>query len=112
MRRVLPLITLLTLAALLAACGLVTPSQETTPVPERVLRLGERDWGYPSPYAFYPRGPGYVRMTFLFDTLAWMDQDDIIPWLAEAWDSSEDGKTWTVRLVTPCMRMPPVNVPP
>ncbi|MCP4347808.1 MAG: diguanylate phosphodiesterase, partial [Desulfobacterales bacterium] len=23
-----------------------------------VLRIEGRDWGYPSPYAFYPRGPG------------------------------------------------------
>ena len=99
MRRVLLLVRLLALAALLGACGVVVPDEETTPVPELVLRLGGRDWGYPSPYAFYTRGPGYVRMTFLFDTLAWMDKDGIIPWLAQEWDSSEDGKTWTVKLV-------------
>ncbi|HBF43316.1 MAG TPA: peptide-binding protein, partial [Desulfobacteraceae bacterium] len=26
------------------------------------------DWGYPNPYRHYPRGPGYVRMSWVFDT--------------------------------------------
>jgi peptide/nickel transport system substrate-binding protein len=70
------------------------------PVAEtRTLRIEGRDWGYPSPYAFYTRGPGYVRMTFLFDMLAWRDEDEIIPWLAQEWQSSQDGKTWTLKLV-------------
>ncbi|KAF5417535.1 MAG: hypothetical protein C5S38_01550 [Candidatus Methanophagaceae archaeon] len=29
------------------------------------------DWGYPSPHGHYPRGPGYVRMSLVFDTLVW-----------------------------------------
>ena len=63
------------------------------------LRIEGRDWGYPSPYAFYRRGPGYVRMTLLFDSLAWKDENGIIPWLAKEWSSSEDGKTWVIKLV-------------
>lgn len=27
------------------------------------------DWGYPTPYACYPGGPGYVRMQLIFETL-------------------------------------------
>ena len=39
MRRVLLLVRLLALAALLGACGVVVPDEETTPVPELVLRV-------------------------------------------------------------------------
>lgn len=57
------------------------------------------DWGYPSPFGFYPRGPGYIRMSFGFDTLTWRDQDGaVIPWLADRWEMSEDGKMWTFHL--------------
>lgn len=65
---------------------------------DRTVRIEGRDWGYPSPYAFYPRGPGYVRMMFVFDTLAWRDDRQIIPWLAQNWESSPDGKSWHLRL--------------
>ncbi|MCP4350869.1 MAG: peptide ABC transporter substrate-binding protein [Desulfobacterales bacterium] len=64
-----------------------------------VLRIEGRDWGYPSPYAFYPRGPGYIRMTLIFDTLAWRDENGVIPWLAKEWQTSEDGRTWVLKLV-------------
>ena len=57
------------------------------------------DWGYPSPFGFYPRGPGYIRMSFGFDTLTWKDQNGtVIPWLADSWEMSDDGKTWTFHL--------------
>jgi len=52
------------------------------PAKSKEVRVAGRDWGYPSPYAFFPRGPGYVRMTLLFDTLAWRDEKGVIPWLA------------------------------
>lgn len=44
------------------------------------------DWGYPSPYGMYPRGPGYVRMSFIFDTLIWKDKKGIVPALAKSWN--------------------------
>lgn len=43
------------------------------------------DWGYPSPYAHYVRGPGIVRMTFIFDTLVWKNDTGRVPALAESW---------------------------
>jgi len=62
------------------------------------------DWGYPSPYGHYSRGPGYVRMSLIFDTLVWKDGDGFVPALAESWEylSGEkaylfhlrDGVTW------------------
>jgi peptide/nickel transport system substrate-binding protein len=56
------------------------------------------DYGYPSPFGFYERGPGYIRMSFIFDTLTWKDDEGIIPWLADSWEMSGDGKTWTFYL--------------
>jgi peptide/nickel transport system substrate-binding protein len=56
------------------------------------------DWGYPSPFAFYNRGPGYLRMAYIFDTLVWKDEQGYIPWLATDWQVSEDGLTWTFAL--------------
>jgi len=47
------------------------------------------DWGYPSPYTHYPRGPGYVRMSFIFDTLLWKDETGFIPLLAQKWHYEE-----------------------
>ena len=43
------------------------------------------DWGYPNPYRHYPRGPGYVRMSWVFDTLVWKDSKGYIPALATSW---------------------------
>ena len=43
------------------------------------------DWGFPSPYGHYSRGPGYVRMSLIFDTLVWKDQSGLVPALAESW---------------------------
>jgi len=44
------------------------------------------DWGYPSPYLHYARGPGYTRMSFIFETLVWKDASGFIPQLAEEWE--------------------------
>ena len=43
------------------------------------------DWGYPNPFRHYPRGPGYVRMSWAFDTLVWKDAKGYIPALAKTW---------------------------
>ncbi|MEE4362288.1 MAG: ABC transporter substrate-binding protein [Desulfotignum sp.] len=43
------------------------------------------DWGYPNPFRHYPRGPGYVRMSWVFDTLVWKDKNGYIPALADSW---------------------------
>jgi peptide/nickel transport system substrate-binding protein len=56
------------------------------------------DWGYPTPFSMYPRGPGYLRMSYLFDTLTWKDETGVIPWLAESWEVSDDNLTWTFSL--------------
>lgn len=88
-----------TVAPSAAGKGTATPKPTPTATPAPVVFTypGE-DWGYPSPFARYSRGPGYVRMSFLFDTLTWKDENGVIPWLAESWEMSEDGKTWTFEL--------------
>jgi peptide/nickel transport system substrate-binding protein len=63
-----------------------------------LLTVPGDDWGYPSPFSFYPRGPGYIAMHLIFDTLTWKDEDGVIPWLADSWSTSEDGKAWTFKL--------------
>jgi len=104
----------LLLVSLVAGCGpaptpTATPAAETptaAPVPEEptptpapvTLTLPGDDWGYPSPFAFYSRGPGYIRMSLLFDTLTWKDEDGVIPWLADEWEASDDGTEWTFTL--------------
>jgi len=82
-----------------AAPTVVAPTAESAATGETVTFImpGE-DYGYPSPFAFYPRGPGYLRMSYLFDTLIWKDGQGYIPWLAEDWQVAEDGVTWTFTL--------------
>jgi peptide/nickel transport system substrate-binding protein len=106
-RRIL-LISLILLATLaVAACrpeGAAPPTTPQAPAeadgtsePLTIKYPGD-DWGYPSPFSFYPRGPGYTRMSLLFDTLTWKDEEGIIPWLAEDWKVSEEGTRWTFTL--------------
>jgi peptide/nickel transport system substrate-binding protein len=82
------------LAGLLAVCACAASEGTKN---ETVVIEGD-DWGYPSPFAFYARGPGYIRMSWIFDTLTWKDENGTIPWLADKWSSSPDGKEWTFEL--------------
>jgi peptide/nickel transport system substrate-binding protein len=56
------------------------------------------DWGFPNPYRHYPRGPGYVRMSWVFDTLVWKDQKGYIAGLAEAWSFDAEKLAFTFKL--------------
>ena len=56
------------------------------------------DWGYPNPYRHYPRGPGYVRMSWVFDTLVWKDQRGYIPALAKKWTYDPNSLSFTFEL--------------
>ena len=68
---------------------------------ERItIRLAASDQGpgYPTPYGAI-RGPGRLLSSFIFDTLGFPDvTGDPKPWLARSWESSADGKIWTIRL--------------
>jgi peptide/nickel transport system substrate-binding protein len=77
------------LVLLLFICGVAATAAAQT----REIRIADSrgDWGYPNPYRHYPRGPGYIRMSWVFDTLIWKDQSGYVPALAEAW-SFDPGK--------------------
>jgi peptide/nickel transport system substrate-binding protein len=54
--------------------------------------------GFPSPFT-YTAGPGYWRMTLLFDTLLWADSTgEQLPWLASSYRASGDGLVHTLEL--------------
>ncbi|MDQ4132591.1 MAG: ABC transporter substrate-binding protein [Actinomycetota bacterium] len=56
------------------------------------------DFGYPTPFT-YTAGPGYWKQSLLFDTLTWPDSTgQQLPWLAESYQQSEDGLSYTVQL--------------
>ncbi|MFZ5648927.1 MAG: ABC transporter substrate-binding protein [Bacillota bacterium] len=56
------------------------------------------DWGFPSPYAHYYRGPGYIRMSLIFDTLVWKDDRGYIPALAKSWEYLKDENAYVFKL--------------
>jgi peptide/nickel transport system substrate-binding protein len=84
-------------------CTAAVASDEGGSVPVYTVADTTGDWGFPSPYAHYARGPGYTRMSFLFDTLIWKDDEGYVPALAEEWEMEgddvylfhlRDGVTW------------------
>ena len=96
MRGLVLLVLALALAApllLLSACGGGSKEEVTY-----VIADAGGDWGYPSPYAHYSRGPGYIRMSFIFDTLVWKDEGGVIPALAESWEYSKVDNAYTFNL--------------
>ncbi|MCP4575111.1 MAG: peptide-binding protein [Deltaproteobacteria bacterium] len=66
---------------------LFLPTGVSAQSPSKDIRIGDGkgDWGYPNPYKHYPRGPGYLRMAMVFDTLVWKDKNGYIPALAKSW---------------------------
>lgn len=59
-----------------------------------VIRLEGGDWGYPSPYAHYPRGPGGFKTALIFDSLLERDENGLIPWLAEEYQVKNNGRQY------------------
>lgn len=75
----------------------VPDNQEISPSLPRdvdVIRLEGGDWGYPTPFAHYPRGPGGFKMGLIFDSLLERDENGLIPWLAEKYEILENGKVY------------------
>jgi peptide/nickel transport system substrate-binding protein len=85
------------LVPVLPACS----SEDTvsiTPIDTYTIADSTGDWGYPSPYAHYSRGPGYVRMSFIFETLVWKNATEFVPQLAREWQYNEDDNSYTFKL--------------
>ena len=83
-------------AVLLGACNPGRPSDPSGRPTVRVKSWG--DLGYPGPF-LYVAGPGYWRMSLLFDTLTWPDSTGKqLPWLASSYRRSDDGLVWSVEM--------------
>jgi len=84
-----------------------TPAQTTnTPSPTAakpvVYNIADStgDWGFPSPYAHYSRGPGYIRMQFIFETLVWKNETEFVPQLAKEWQYVAEDNAYIFKLQT------------
>ncbi|MCD1295426.1 diguanylate phosphodiesterase [Methanocella sp. CWC-04] len=75
-----------------------TGSQFVSPGIVDTIHLAGGDYGYPTPFQHYPRGPGSFKMNLIFDALVEKDDKGIVPWLAEKWDIGADGKEYTFYL--------------
>jgi peptide/nickel transport system substrate-binding protein len=88
------LLAVLALALLaLPACNNDEPAPEPAPTAAPATQIESYtiadttgDWGYPTPYLRYSRGPGYIRSQFIFETLIWKDAEGFVPQLAESWE--------------------------
>lgn len=60
-----------------------------------VIHLEGGDWGFPSPFAHYSRGPGMSKMRLIYDSLLEKGEEGLIPWLAKEWAISPDGREYT-----------------
>lgn len=77
------------------------PGAEPTdlePAERPTVRLPFGAFGFPSPFS--SNGPpGYVQMSLLYDTLLWKDgTGELLPWLAESVERSDDDLTYTFAL--------------
>ena len=89
-------ITLLVL--LVVGFAALSPTRAGDRIQEVRIADSKGDWGYPNPFRHYPRGPGYVRMSWVFDTLIWKDQKGYVPALAESWSYDPAEKAFTFNL--------------
>lgn len=68
---------------------------------ETIYTIGDTtgDWGMPSPYLHYSRGPGYVRMSLVFDSLVWKNREGLVGLLARDWsyDKKNNAYIFTLR---------------
>ena len=90
--------TLLLVIVLLTGILVSTGPSVLAQVKEIRIADSKGDWGYPNPYRHYPRGPGYVRMSWIFDTLIWKDDKGYIPALARKWAYDPETLSFTFEL--------------
>ncbi|MDQ3573332.1 MAG: ABC transporter substrate-binding protein [Actinomycetota bacterium] len=71
-----------------------SPGEEGRPT----LRIPGRDFGFPSPFSYFV-GPGYTRMSYIYDSLLWVDASGhLVPWLATSYQASPDGMTYAFEI--------------
>ncbi len=85
---------------LLIMIGLMGTTDHAAQARMKEIRIADSkgDWGYPNPFRHYPRGPGYIRMSWIFDTLIWKDDKGYIPALAKEWAYNPKSLSFTFEL--------------
>jgi len=73
-------------------------SPSLTPALDYRIADSKSDNGYPNPFRHYPRGPGYLHQSWVFETLVWKDDKGIIPALATAWEYDPETLTFTFQI--------------
>ncbi len=86
------------LSAIAAGIFFLSPGLHAGRPAEIRIADSKGDWGHPTPYHHYPRGPGYVRMSWVFDTLIWKDQNGHVPALATSWSYQADREAFLFEL--------------
>ncbi len=115
MKRLAYLLSLLVLVALVAACAApATPATEenaadateadTAAVPSEPVTGGtlraafQNEWESLDPHVTSSYS-SYQILNNVIEGLTFYDDDlNLVPWLAESWEQSEDGLTWTLKL--------------
>jgi len=69
---------------ILSEIGIMPALSAQNRIKEIRIADSKGDWGFPNPYRHYPRGPGYIRMSWVFETLLWKDEKGYIPALAKS----------------------------
>jgi peptide/nickel transport system substrate-binding protein len=99
-RNLFPVVAAITLAIsllMLPACD-TGETADSSQIDSYTIADATGDWGYPSPYLRYARGPGYIRTSFIFDTLIWKNENGFIPALAKEWTYDEADNAYTFKL--------------
>ena len=98
-KRALNLILKIVIFALLVSL-LALPACTTIPAQANSYTIADStgDWGYPSPYTHYSRGPGYTRMSFIFETLIWKEDSGFVPALAQEWEYIKEENAYIFKL--------------
>jgi peptide/nickel transport system substrate-binding protein len=88
------------LAVVLVVAGIFGGPWDAALAGGETIRIADSkgDWGYPNPYRHYPRGPGYVRMSWVFDTLVWKDRNGYVPMLARKWHYDAERQAFSFEL--------------
>ncbi|MHC1758127.1 MAG: ABC transporter substrate-binding protein [Negativicutes bacterium] len=98
--RTLSIFLVLLAILFVSGCGAKKPDTGEKTAPAKsdpaILTIADTtgDWGVPNPYGHYLRGPGYIRMTLIFDSLVWKDEKGYGKGLAESWQWLPEEKAW------------------
>ncbi len=99
-RNLMPRVAIIILAVSLLMLPACSPGEtpDSSKVNSYAIADSTGDWGYPSPYLRYSRGPGYTRMQFIFETLIWKNATDFVPQLADKWEYVEEENAYIFEL--------------